>query len=99
MNKENKMDVKSSLLVLGLNPTKKYNIRDIETQFKKMALLYHPDKTTINNTTKFQNLCNARDYMRTHINSINIELDENKMNNNNELYEIDTLIMMYHFFL
>ena len=90
------MNVDISLGILGLPSNIEYTIRDIQKQFKKMALIYHPDKSSSENTEKFQSLIDARDFM---ISYISIHNDRNTKNiHDDSLNEIDTLISMYLFF-
>jgi hypothetical protein len=88
-------NVKEALIILELEPIPsiQYSIRDIKRQYKKLALKYHPDKSDIHNTSKFQSICQAKDYLITNIHNIN-----SKSENDNDfiLSEIDTLCIMYN---
>ena len=82
-----------TILELEYNPTIQYSICDIKRQYKKMALKYHPDKSDIHNTGKFQSICQAKEYL---LNNSNAYLPKNENGNNCILSEIDTISIMYN---
>lgn len=90
-------NVKKALTILEMEtiPTQ-YSIRDIKRQYKKLALKYHPDKSDIHNTSKFQSICEAKEYLINNINNINSNSSSPKNDNDFILSEIDTLCIMYN---
>jgi len=93
-------NVKEALTILELEliPSIQYSVRDIKRQYKKLALKYHPDKSDIHNTSKFQSICQAKEYLITNIHNINSVSFSPKNENDNDfiLSEIDTLCIMYN---
>jgi hypothetical protein len=82
-----------TILELEYSPTIQYSMCDIKRQYKKMALKYHPDKSDIHNTGKFQSICQAKEYL---LNNPNAYLPKNENENNCILSEIDTICIMYN---
>lgn len=93
-------DVKDAFTILELdyNISSRYSINDIKKQYKRLALKYHPDKSDIHNTGKFQSICQAKDYLLANIHNINSTLSSCKNEDENDfiLSEIDTLRIMYN---
>jgi hypothetical protein len=89
-------NVKHALTILELEsyPSNQYSICDIKKQYKKLALKYHPDKSNIHNTSKFQSICLAKEYLLNNSNS-NTFLPKNETDID-YLSEIDTLCIMYN---
>lgn len=93
-------DVKDALTILELdyNISCRYSISDIKKQYKRLALKYHPDKSDIHNTGKFQSICQAKEYLLANIHNINSTHSSCKNEDENDfiLSEIDTLRIMYN---
>ena len=93
-------NVKQALTILELdyNISHHYSICDIKKQYKRLALKYHPDKSDIHNTGKFQSICQAKEYLLANIHNINSNTASSKNENENDfiLSEIDTLRIMYN---
>ena len=91
-------NVKQAITILELeyNPTNQYSICDIKKQYKKLALKYHPDKSNIHNTGKFQSICLAKDYLLNNPNSNSTSSKKNETDVDYLLSEIDTLCIMYN---
>jgi hypothetical protein len=91
-------NVKKALTILEmeLTPLTQYSIRDVKRQYKKLALKYHPDKSDIHNTGKFQRICEAKEYLINNIHNINSNSSSPKNDNDFILSEIDTLCIMYN---
>ena len=85
-----------AILEMEVTPLTQYSIRDIKRQYKKLALKYHPDKSDIHNTGKFQSICEAKEYLINNINNINSNSSSPKNDNDFILSEIDTLCIMYN---
>jgi hypothetical protein len=82
-----------TILEMEYNPTNQYSICDIKRQYKKLALKYHPDKSDIHNTGKFQSICQAKEYL---LNNSIIYSPKNEIETNSILSEIDTICIMYN---
>jgi hypothetical protein len=82
-----------TILELEYKPTNQYSICDIKRQYKKLALKYHPDKSDIHNTSKFQSICQAKEYL---LNNPTIYSPKNETDANCILSEIDTICIMYN---
>lgn len=93
MSNEN---VKQALTILELdyNIPHQYSVCDIKKQYKRLALKYHPDKSDIHNTGKFQSICQAKDYLLSNIHNINSASSNDQ--DDFILSEIDTLRIMYN---
>jgi len=91
-------NVKKALTILEMEttPLTQYSIRDVKRQYKKLALKYHPDKSDIHNTGKFQSICEAKEYLINNIHNINSNSSSPKNDNDFILSEIDTLCIMYN---
>jgi hypothetical protein len=91
-------NVIEALIVMEMEPIHsfQYSIRDIKRQYKKLALKYHPDKSDIHNTSKFQSICQAKEYLINNIHNINSSSSKNENDNDFILSEIDTLCIMYN---
>lgn len=91
-------NVKTALTILEMEvtPLTQYSIRDVKRQYKKLALKYHPDKSDIHNTGKFQSICEAKEYLINNIHNINSNSSSPKNDNDFILSEIDTLCIMYN---
>lgn len=90
------MDVITAFTILEMNydTQKRYTLCDINKQYKKLALKYHPDKSDIHNTGKFQAICEAKEYVINNLHNINSY--ENEEEYEFILSEIDTLRIMYN---
>jgi len=94
------MTVKEAFAILELDYVVniQYTLCDINKQYRKLALKYHPDKSDIHNTSKFQTICQAKDFVINNLHNIN---PSSYSYDNNEDYEfilseIDTLRLMYN---
>jgi hypothetical protein len=96
----NVITVKDAFTILEMNydAQKRYTLCDINKQYKKLALKYHPDKSDFHNTSKFQAICQAKEFVITNLHNINSSLDsyENEQEYEFILSEIDTLRIMYN---
>lgn len=91
-------NVKQALTILELeyNIPHHYSLCDIKKQYKRLALKYHPDKSDIHNTGKFQSICQAKEYLLSNIHIINSATSSSNHHDNFILSEIDTLCIMYN---
>ena len=94
------MNVKDAFTILEIkyDTQKRYTLCDINKQYKKLALKYHPDKSDAHNTSKFQAICQAKEFVINNLHNINSSLDscENEEEYEFILSEIDTLRIMYN---
>lgn len=87
-----------TILEMDFDTQKRYTPCDINKQYKKLALKYHPDKSDVHNTGKFQTICQAKEFVINNLHNINSSLHsyENEEEYEFILSEIDTLRIMYN---
>ena len=86
------MNIITALKILNFDKEiKEYSIRDIEKRYKKLALKYHPDKSS-NTKEKFLDIYDAKEYIITFLKNQTNTLDSKE----SILTEIDSLISIYN---